>query len=530
MASTLVACQLLFRCMSHVIVCGFGQVGYRVVTLLQDLGEHVTVVTLEGREEWMRHAQERGARIFRGDARDEAFLEQCGLLDAKAIIACTDDDSANIEISLDARRLRPGIRLITRLSESNLRRQAETHLGVDRAIAMALAAAPAFAAATFGDRVLSEFTAGEERMLVLRYDGPVVLDEPPLVVISGDGADISPSSLEIKEGESAVVVVSAGSVFGSEVRQPQGLLKSLLPVNIFHVVRDVWKNTSVQLRAVFLAILSVILVSVIVFQVGMHLSTVDAFYFVVTTATTTGYGDISPKDASVWVKLYACGMMVMSAAGMAVLFSMVTDYIVTARLMQLVGRQRIPEKNHVLVVGIGSVGNQAVDELLRMGSQVVVVDASEDNDYLGSLRSRVPVVIGDAREVTTLHRAAVDKARAMVVTGPEDAVNLSIGLAAKELNPKLRVVLRIFDAEFAMKVQTLPEVDAALSASRLAAPAYVGATLYSNAVASFRLGPHFFTLCDDAAGKVLVAGHKMKLHGRGLAEVSLKRGNAGLKD
>jgi voltage-gated potassium channel Kch len=504
--------------MSHVIVCGFGQVGYRVVTLLLDLGEQVIVVTLDGREEWMRHAQERGARIFRGDARDEAFMEQSGLLDAKAIIACTDDDSANIEISLDARRLRPDIRLITRLSESNLRRQAEAHLGVDRAIAMAPAAAPAFAAATFGDRVLSEFTVGDERMLVLRHDGPAKLDEPPLVVISGESADLEPEALELEEGQAAVVVVPAAAVFGSERRRPPGLLTSLTPVNIFQVIKDVWKNTSIQLRAVFLAIVSVTLISVVVFQVGMQLSTLDALYFVVTTATTTGYG-----DASIWVKLYACGMMVMSAAGMAVLFSMVTDYIVTARLMQLVGRQRIPEKDHVLVVGIGSVGNRTVDELVRLGTQVVVVDGSEDNEYLGSLRSRVPVVVGDAREAATLHRAAVEHARAMVVTGPEDAVNLSIGLAAKELNPDLRVVLRIFDGEFAMKVQALPEIAAALSASRLAAPAYVGATLYTNAVASFRLGPHFFILCDDPSGNMVVAGRKMKLHVRALKEVALKR-------
>ena len=33
---------------------------------------------------------------------------------------------------------------------------------------------------------------------------------------------------------------------------------------------------------------------------------VDALYFVVTTATTTGYGDISLKDTPDWLKLFGC--------------------------------------------------------------------------------------------------------------------------------------------------------------------------------------------------------------------------------
>ena len=62
-------------------------------------------------------------------------------------------------------------------------------------------------------------------------------------------------------------------------------------------------NTSVQLRAVIIAILTLFVVSIAVYQVGMKLQVVDSLYFVVTTATTVGYGDITPKDAATWVKL-----------------------------------------------------------------------------------------------------------------------------------------------------------------------------------------------------------------------------------
>ncbi len=99
---------------------------------------------------------------------------------------------------------------------------------------------------------------------------------------------------------------------------------------------------------------------------------------------------------------------------------------------------------------------------------------------------------------------------------PSDAVNLGIGLTAKELNPDIRVVLSIFDADFAEKVDAIEEIDAALSAPVLAAPTFVGAALYDNAVASFLLGPMFFTLCKDDQGPVKLGNQHMKLEYRNL--------------
>ncbi|HLP00256.1 MAG TPA: NAD-binding protein, partial [Fimbriimonas sp.] len=67
----------------------------------------------------------------------------------------------------------------------------------------------------------------------------------------------------------------------------------------------------------------------------------------------------------------------------------------------------------------------------------------------------------------------------------DDAVNLSISLAAKEINPNLRVVARLFDDRFAEKVQSATEVDIALSASRIAAPRFVGTALEPDCLFAF---------------------------------------------
>lgn len=322
--------------MSHVMVCGLGEVGYRVVTLLQDLGEQVTIVTLASREEWLTIVKNRGAKVFIGDARDESFLKQAGIEGVDSVITCTHNDGTNVEVSLDVQRICPRKRTIARIVDPGLARHAEKHLGVHRAIAMTSAAAPTFAAATFVDSVLTELKVHHERFIALRVDGPHHLSEKPLVAISQAGECLFHERKELVEGETAVVMTHADALIAKAPKhQPHHtLLKSISPMAVLKFVQSVWTNTSVQLRAVLIAIFFVVVASVVIFQYGMKLSFIDSLYFTVTTATTTGYGDISPKDAASWIKVYTCAMMIICAAGLAVLFSVVTDYILTSRMLQ----------------------------------------------------------------------------------------------------------------------------------------------------------------------------------------------------
>ncbi len=504
--------------MSHVMVCGMGEVGYRVTMLLLDLGEEVTVVTIGSREDWIANAKQRGAKVFVGDARDEALLQKCGLKDVDTVIACVHNDGTNVEVSLDVRRLYPEKRTIARIVDPSLARHAEKHLGVHRAIAMTAAAAPIFAAATYGDSVLTELNVGKERFVALKETGPKKLPERPLVVIGADGEPRFDEPEELTAGESAVLLTGADTMEEKtpKHRHGEGLAKALSPVAVFKFIHGVWINTSVQLRAVLLVILSVIVVSVVVFMVGMKLSLVDSLYFVVTTATTTGYGDITPKDSASWLKLYTCFMMVISAAGLAVLFSTVTDYILTARMLQLGGRHHVPTHGHVVVVGVGTAGYRTVMELVRLKAPVVAIDNTEHGEYLHACRAKTHVVVGDGREPETLERAGVKRAKAIIVITPVDAVNLGVALTAREMNPGIRTVISIMDADFANKVSSIKEIDAALSSPVLAAPTFVGAALYETAVAAFRLDSLLFTLCKDKNGKVRLGGENLTLEVRKL--------------
>lgn len=488
-----------------ILVCGLGQVGFRVCSLLLDIGEKVVAVTDVVRPEWARILEERGVTIVRGDARDEAVLLSAGLREAKALIAATSSDLTNIEIALDAKRHRSDLPIVTRMFDSSLARQLEQNLDVRRAMAMSQVAAPAFAAATLGDQVVAEFEQLGLRLVVFRLDvTPAELGAAQnvgefeashgveVLTRSAGSTTVNPGAGEpLRAGD---VVFVLGSAQTLRTLRPE-LRPAPLPTRRRRTsIAQLWKQTTRELRFAFVGLVVLTLVSVAVFQVGMGLRLEDALYFVITTVTTTGYGDITPKDSSLWVKLYTCFMMAIGSATVAVLYSIVTDFIVTRRLQQLVGGQDVPDSGHVIVAGIGDVGFRIVEELERIGASVVAIDKDANAPHIATIRARIPVVFGDARDLDTLLRAGMDRAISLVAASGDDALNLSIGLAAEAINPGARSVLRLFDASFATKVQTSLNIDAAMSASRIAAPSFVSAALHDDMHASFVLEGRLFSV------------------------------------
>lgn len=502
----------------HVIVCGLGQVGFRVTSMLLQLGESVTVVTLESRPHWLREVVSRGATVILGDARDESKLIEAGIETAKSFIACADQDLVNLEVSLDARRLAPNIRLVARLFDQNLAGRLEDSLGIDRALAMSVIAAPAFAAAAFGEEVLGSFSLDSRVFLIGRFE---VLEQSPLAgldphqiaekynlsTLYHERAAEASEDLIVVTGD-RIKLVGINEAFGDVAprsylavkkvvvqRDPlEQLLHALDPRPLIKFLELVVKNVSLPLKTAFLLIFSLTIISVAVFSLGMKLPLIDAFYFVITTVTTTGYGDITPRGEAAWLKVYASLLMVLGSAGVALIYSIITDYIVTNRFQQIVGRQRIPEGEHVIVVGLGNVGYRTVAELERIQARVVGVDVNANTSLLEGVRSKTPVVIGDAREAETLRRAGIEKAAAVIAVTSSDAVNLSVALLAHRLNPNARTVVRTFDADLARKVERSLDIDVAMSASHLAAPTFVAAALYEGVVSAFEARGRLFVL------------------------------------
>ncbi len=452
-----------------------GFVGFQVADLLMRLGEEVTVISLEARQEFSAELLTRGAKILRADARVDQVLLDADVASADAVIACADSDIVNIEIGLDVHRLAPDVRIIARLFDQTLARRLEGTIGIHRALAMSALSAPTFALAAVGESLHGMF-----------------LWERQTYVVSGEGhAD---DEHTVSRG---MPKVRAGRRRGSSLS------------DVWSAARDAWKQTPKLLRVVAYTIPVLTAISVLIFQVGLHLSPVDSLYFVITTVTTTGYGDISAKDASVAMKLYACLLMLIGSASVATLYSLITDFVVTSRFNELFGRRAVRSHEHVIVVGLGSVGFRIVETLCELGVHVAVVDLETDPALRKLLGPKVSFIAGDGRDEETLELAGIDTAQALIAATDDDAVNLSIGLSAHEQNKDARIIVRLFDADFARKVESTMGVDRALSASRLAAPGFVGAALYGDAVFCYEANASMYVIRPGTDGQLVTTTRKI---------------------
>ncbi len=103
------------RLSGHYVICAYGRVGRAVMEELQRRGD--TAVVIESKLELEPLLEEHGIRYIPGDPADETVLRQAGIERARGLICAVDSDAANVFITLTARALNPGLRIIARASE-----------------------------------------------------------------------------------------------------------------------------------------------------------------------------------------------------------------------------------------------------------------------------------------------------------------------------------------------------------------------------------------------------------------------------
>ncbi len=132
-------------------------------------------------------------------------------------------------------------------------------------------------------------------------------------------------------------------------------------------------------------------------------------------------------------------------------------------------------KKHVILVGLGHLGYRVALKLHEMGESIAVVEFNANADTLNEARSLgIPVIHDDATRPATLEAANIKEARTIILASQNDAMNLQIALKARSMNPKIKVVVRIFDDDFAHALQDQFGF-IALSATEMAAPVFAAA-------------------------------------------------------
>ncbi len=147
-------------------------------------------------------------------------------------------------------------------------------------------------------------------------------------------------------------------------------------------------------------------------------------------------------------------------------------------------------ENHTILVGLGNVGTRILHELTEDGvpTTVIAVESEKHSEFVEQIleNPNVAVIFGDAAKNVVLEQANIIKARALLAVTNDDLMNFKIATKAKELNPRLRTAIRAFDQDFAQKVTGLFDINAAISTSAIAAPAFVATSFEDGIIQSLK--------------------------------------------
>jgi len=100
---------------NHIIICGYGRTGSRVVAELQNAGKPFVVI--EGDDEQGKRMEELGIPHIVGDATEEETLEEANIEHAEALVAGLGSDAENLFLTITAKGIAHDIRIIARVHD-----------------------------------------------------------------------------------------------------------------------------------------------------------------------------------------------------------------------------------------------------------------------------------------------------------------------------------------------------------------------------------------------------------------------------
>ncbi len=434
----------------HIIICGLGNIGFRIFELLKQAKQEMVVISDKVHEDLRWKVEESGSVFILGDARNEKFLLQAGIHHAKAILAVTDQDMANTNIMLNARNFNPHIKIIARMHDANLGSHISKPFGIHQIFSPSEIAAPIFARSIIDRSILAQFSLDRETFIVTNQNK--IANEFKVDSLPNSFPD--PLQVNtIKKHKSKVTILS----------------------RFLRKIRFLLSPAFANLRLLILVLACIILTSALILTWTMPLTYVEALYFVMTTVTTVGYGDINFLHSPPALKIFGCLLMISGAAAIALFFSSIIEIMLSKKLPSVVGGFPIPRKDHVVVVGAGHIGHHIVSTLLEHHVPTVIVENDTKNRYSADINRQVALVEGYLSSHETLELARIRTAKAILVITNNDIENLSISLAAKKINPNIINIIRIFSSRLSNQLQSTLSLDRVLSIANLSAPYFVAA-------------------------------------------------------
>ena len=182
-----------------------------------------------------------------------------------------------------------------------------------------------------------------------------------------------------------------------------------------------------------------------------QVSFLDVVYFTMISVSTTGFGDIHPVSEQ--ARLVEAIFVTPIRFIVFFIFIGTAYSFIIKRSWEKWRMARIQKQlsGHIVVLGYGVSGSQAVEELIERGMEphcIVVIDPSEEQ-LLNAEKLGCNVLAGDATRDDTLQAVQIGRARNVLVSAGRDDTSILIVLTVRHMAPEvpITVVVRASDNE-----------------------------------------------------------------------------------
>ncbi len=463
-----------------------------------------------------------GARIIKINT--AADLLGAGVHRARAVVCAGPNDAVNLEIALLAREYSPNVRVVARLANDVLRGAVAAVNGPGAILDVADLATPSVVEAVLSRDAHQFETAGIEFVVwgaEAPYDGTlreIYADLAPVAVVHGKKSPVPGEVVPCPGRDLKVYAGDWTSMIGlKDEMEARGIAvpprtatrsrhsRLRRAIDAARAMRD--DVNPLLLPSLAFALLLTLGSTVVVHYNYRHpwMTWLDALYFTSETITTVGYGDFNFAQQSTFLRLFAVGLMFSGAIVTAIAVAFLADLLLSRRFVQTAGRRRARHmRDHVVVVGLGSVGIRVVSDLTAAGYDVLVIEHDENNRFLSTAAELdVPVIFGDSTMRQTLESARLDRARGVAVVMNDDMKNIETGIVLLEIlgsDTKVPIVMRVQGRALGSAVSQRFGFENVRSIVDLAAPWFIGAAMGLQVLGTFWVGQRSFMV-----GAMLVA-------------------------
>jgi voltage-gated potassium channel Kch len=529
--------------LNRFLVCGMGSLGQHCVLALKQFGVSAIAIEQVAHQSWeLPESIELLENLIIGDCRQHSTLELAQVRSCRAAIIVTANERVNAETALAIRQLNPHVRLVVRSAKTNLNQLLSQQLGNFIAYEPTELPAQSFAIAALGTDVVGCFNlngywlkVSQERLSANHQWSHTRLLHELNTQIRKVLAHTDPdhplpqgfyqweSETRVAAGDSLVYieVVDRFSLYGTEaplispgnkIKQPKLREKF---ANLFQHTRsqiaEFWQlNFQQQIRRVALIcgaiVLLLLAIATILFHAYYPKATWISAFYGSAILLLGGYGDLFGNFEQIqiipwWLQTFALGLSLTGTAFVGVLYALLTEALLSSKFQFTKQRPPLPLQNHIVIVGLGRVGQQVATLLHQLRQNLIGVTFDPDNSQV---LPDLPLIVGN------VNKAHLSTAKSAIVVTDDEMLNLEIGLMIRSANPDLKLVMRTSGQRLSQNLISALPTAQVFGMNTLAGEVFAGAALGENIIDLFHfnhqtiLVTEYYITADDHLDRLLL--------------------------